>query len=256
MIFENINTEFIRKEIPALAKTNGWVQSISEIDIDLDGFKDYIIGNWGANNKFHPSRDKPLHIYADYLDDNKTFDVVLSKVSKTGKLLPVRGKECSSQQVPGLNKKITSFKEFASLTLPDIYGAENLSKASHYTTHKLESYLLKNMQNGEFEIQELPEEAQFGPILSVETSDINYDGYLDVFVVGNIYESEVETIKYDASKGVILLGNKMGGFDFLNDSSYFNNKEAKAIKKIVIGDKTHFLILNKNSNLKLLKLKK
>jgi len=254
VIFENINSEFIRKEIPALAKTNGWVQSISEVDIDLDGFKDYIIGNWGTNNKFHPTSDRPLHIYADYLDENKTFDVVLSKVSKTGNLLPVRGKECSSQQVPDLNKKITSFKEFASLTLPDIYGAENLSKASHYTAHKFESYVLKNKQNGKFEIQELPVEAQFGPILSIETFDINYDGYLDIFTVGNIYEAEVETIRYDATKGAILFGNEMGDFNFLNDPSYFNNKEAKAIKKIVIGNQTHFLILNKNSQLKILKL--
>ena len=51
-------------------------------DFDNDGFKEYVIGNWGTNNKFHPSKDKPLHIYADYLDGNTTFDVVLSKLNK------------------------------------------------------------------------------------------------------------------------------------------------------------------------------
>jgi len=255
VVFENVNSEFIKKEIPVLEKTNGWVQSISETDIDNDGFKDYIIGNWGSNNKFHPSKEKPLHVYADYLDANTSFDVILSKVSKTGDLLPVRGKECSSQQVPVLNEKVTSFKEFASLTLPDIYGTEKLNNATHFEAHKFDSYLLRNMGNGEFEIQDLPIQAQFSPTLSSAVFDINNDGFMDVFGVGNIYEAEVETIRYDASQGYVLLGNREGKFEYLTDTSYFNNKEAKAIKKITIQDKVHFLILNKNSNLKLLKLK-
>ena len=256
IIFENINSEFIKKEIPVLNNINSWFQSITETDIDNDGFKDYIIGNWGSNNKFHPTSDKPLHIYADYLDANRTFDVVLSKVSKTGDLLPLRGKECSSQQVPVLNEKVKSFKEFASLTLPDIYGEEKLNRATHFIAHNMESFVLTNIQNESFEIQELPIQSQFSPTLSSTIFDVNNDGYLDIFGVGNIHESEVETIRYDASKGYVLLGAESGRFEYLNDTSYFNNNQAKAIEKIVIGSRTHFLILNKNEELKILKLKK
>ncbi|MFD1292308.1 VCBS repeat-containing protein [Lutibacter holmesii] len=255
IVFENINSEFIKKELPILNNTNGWYQSITETDIDNDGFKDYIIGNWGTNNKFHPTSKKPLHIYADYLDSNTTFDVVLSKVSKTGALLPLRGKECSSQQVPVLNKKVKSFKEFASLTLPDIYGKDKLNNATHFMAHKMESFVLRNKQNGNFEIENLPIQAQFSPTLTTTVFDINNDGIADVFGVGNIHEAEVETIRYDASKGYVLLGSKTGGFKYLNDTSYFNNAEAKAVKHIVIGNQKHVLILNKNSALTILKLK-
>ena len=255
VIFENVGAKFIKKEIPVLENSNGWFQSITETDINNDGFKEYIIGNWGTNNKFHPSKDKPLHIYADYLDGNTTFDVVLSKVSKTGELLPVRGKECSSQQVPVLNEKVKSFKEFASLTLPDIYGEKALNNATHFTAHNFSSFILKYTKNKQFEIDELPIQAQFSPTLSSVVFDFNNDGYLDVFGVGNVYDAEVETIRYDASKGTILLGTSEGNFNFLNDSSYFNNKEAKAISKIVIGNRPHFIILNKNNTLKILKLK-
>jgi hypothetical protein len=181
--------------------------------------------------------------------------VVLSKVSKTGELLPVRGKECSSQQVPVLNEKVKSFKEFASLTLPDIYGEKALNNATHFTAHNFSSFILKYTKNKQFEIDELPIQAQFSPTLSSVVFDFNNDGYLDVFGVGNVYDAEVETIRYDASKGTILLGTSEGNFNFLNDSSYFNNKEAKAISKIVIGNKPHFIILNKNNTLKILKLK-
>jgi len=43
--------------------------------------------------------------------------------------------------------------------------------------------------------------------------------------------------------------------DYSNDSSYFNDGEAKAINKIIINKVVHFMILNKNSNLKILKVK-
>ena len=68
-----------------------------------------------------------------------------------------------------------------------------------------------------------------------------------------MYDSEVETIRYDASKGYILLGNNKRSYEFAADTSYINDNEAKTLKKIVIGNTTHFIILNKNSSLKILK---
>jgi hypothetical protein len=252
--YENKDTKFYLKNIDGITNINGWFQTITASDLDKDGNVDYIIGNWGKNNKFHPTKEKPLHIYADYFDDNSSFDIALSKVSKTGELLPLRGKECSIQQTPYLNNEVTSFAAFASATLPEIYGKNRLEKATHLTAHNFASIILRNKGNSIFEMEELPNEAQFSPTLSIEVADINKDGYLDIFGVGNINESEVETIKYDASKGCILLGNKEGKFTFINDSSYFNNKEAKAIKKIIIKEVLHFMILNKNDELTILKL--
>jgi hypothetical protein len=37
----------------------GWNQTIKVIDYDQDGDDDYLIGNYGKNNKFHPSLEKP-----------------------------------------------------------------------------------------------------------------------------------------------------------------------------------------------------
>jgi enediyne biosynthesis protein E4 len=255
VFYENKENKFYQKEIEGVSNINGWYQTITASDLDKDGNVDYIIGNWGKNNKFHPTKEKPLHIYADYFDDNSSFDIALSKVSKTGDLLPVRGKECSTQQTPFLGNKVKTFKEFAASTMPQIYGSDKLEKATHFQVHNFASIILKNKGNGKFEVQELPNEAQFSPTLGIEVADVNNDGFLDVFGVGNVYDSEVETIRYDASKGYVLLGNKEGGFTFTNDTSYYNNKEAKTIKKIVIGGVLHFIILNKNNKLYILKVK-
>ncbi len=251
--YENRESKFYLKEIDGITNVNGWFQTITASDLDKDGNVDYIIGNWGKNNKFHPTEEKPLHIYADYFDDNSSFDIALSKVSKTGDLLPIRGKECSTQQTPFLDDKVKTFAEFASATMPQIYGLEKLDNASHFITHSFASVILKNKGNGQFEIIELPNEAQFSPTLNIEVADVNNDGYLDIFGVGNVNDSEVETIKYDASKGYVLLGNKTGSYQFLNDNSYFNNKEAKTIEKIIIDGTLHFITINKNDELTILK---
>ncbi len=132
--------------------------------------------------------------------------------------------------------------------MPQIYGSEKLEKASHVVAHSFASILLKNKGNGQFVIEELPSEAQFSPTLGLEVADINNDGFLDIFGVGNVYDSEVETIQYDASKGYLLLGNKEGKYTFSTDKSYYTNKEAKEIKKIIIEGILHFIIVHKNDD--------
>lgn len=254
-LFENKDKKFIIKELDAFKNTHGWYQSITASDLDNDGNIDYIIGNWGENNKFHPTKKKPLHIYADYFDDNSTFDIALSKVSKNGDLLPVRGKECSSQQTPFINTKLKTYREFAAATLPDIYGQTKLNNATHYESFNFKSVILRNTGNSNFKIEDLTQRAQFSPILSTIIYDINNDGNLDIFGVGTINASEVETIRYDASKGFVLTGNQEGQYQFYHDTSYFNNKEATSINRITINNTVHFIILNKNDTLKLLRLK-
>ncbi|WP_296383456.1 VCBS repeat-containing protein [Winogradskyella sp.] len=255
-VFENNNAHFAKRELPELKDLNGWYQTIKEVDLDNDGFKDYIIGNWGENNKFHPSEEKPLHVYADDFDSNSSLDIILSKVSKTGELIPVRGKQCSSEQNTFINNKIKTYKEFAASNIIDIYGESELSRATHLTASNFQSIILMNNGNGNFEIKKLPKHAQFSPTLCVEAHDINNDGYLDIFGVGNVFDAEVETIRYDTSRNYVLLGNKNMKFEYSNDASYFNDNEAKAIKKIVINGITHFIIMNKNDKLKILKTRK
>lgn len=256
LLFENDNSIFKNHSITELKDTSGWYQTIKEVDLDGDGFLDYIIGNWGKNNKFHPSKEKPLHIYADDFDYNSSLDIILSKVSKTGALIPVRGKQCSSDQNNFINNKIKTFKSFASANIIEIYGEDRLKNATHLSVSNFESIILQNNRNGGFNIKTLPKHAQFSPTLGLETYDINNDGYLDIFGVGNVFEAEVETIRYDASKNYILLGNKNNKYTFLNDSSYFTDLESKAIKKIMINKELHFIILNKNEAITILKLRK
>ena len=232
----------------------GWFQTIKSFDFDNDGDKDYLVGNMGENNKFHPSIKKPLHIFANYFDDNLSYDTALSKISN-GKLYPARGKECSTQQTPFLEEKITSYKSFADATITDVYGEEKINNSLHLSVTNFHSFMLINDGKGAFSAVDLPIEAQFGPTLGFEIIDINNDGKNEILGIGDIYDAEVETIRYDASRGYIL-SEKDNSFKTLRDANFITNHEVKAIKKILIKSNPYLMLLNADNELTFLKIKK
>ena len=250
-IFQNENGHFSSISSPTLSNSNGWWYSIESTDIDRDGDEDYVIGNLGTNNKFGASIDKPFHIYCDDFDDNGTYDIVLSKEGKN-KLLPVRGRECSSEQMPFIQEKFPSYKQFAEAGLQDIYG-EKLTTALHYEAYTFESSILVNNGQDGFELRPLPNEAQFGPTMASVVRDINRDGIEDIVGVGSIFNAEVETIRYDANRGYILIGQPDGSFKGLSNSGFYNDYNAKDVKFISINGESYFLIANNDGPLRLVK---
>jgi hypothetical protein len=250
-LFNNNNGVFEKNEATSgFEDTEGWWFSITAGDFDLDGDQDYVLGNIGKNNKFQPKKDKPIFIYAKDFDNNGSFDVALSKVNN-GKLVPVRGKECSSEQNPFLLDKINSYKEFASLEMKDIYGEDKLKDAYKLTAHVFESVYVENLGNGGFKTKKLPNMAQTGPTLSFVTKDFNNDGFLDIMGVGAIYDAEVETIRYDSNYGYVLLGDGKGNFKYSKEYNPFIDSDSKDMTEININGKAHFIVVSNNAPLKI-----
>jgi enediyne biosynthesis protein E4 len=249
--FNNVEGVFTKANMESETKS-GWYQSISVIDYDSDGDEDYFVGNYGENNKFHPTEDKPLHIYANYFDDNQSYDIALSK-EDNGDLYPVRGKECSSQQTPFLNDKIGTYSEFANSNIIDVYGKDNIETALHLYATTFSSYFIENKGDGNFEFKKLPNEAQFGPTLDYKFLDFNNDGIKEVIGIGSIYDAEVETIRYDASKGYIL---KREGDELKVHEELINisAEEANNSESITINNRQYLLIKNVNNKLSLVRV--
>ncbi len=253
-ILTNTNGTFKKETIPEFDKTEGWQYSIASTDFDNDGDTDYVIGNIGMNNKFHPSIDKPLHIFSADFDGNGSYDIALSK-KYNGQLVPTRGKECSSDQTPFLNEKIGTYKEFASLNIEGIYGNDKISNSNHLILYNFHSRYVENLGNGHFKIKDLPIEAQKGPTLDIEVLDVNKDGHMDIVGIGNMYDAEVETVRYDASKGYILLGDSKGNFTPSRNNGFSIDKDMRAISRILISGVPHLVIANNNDQLSFFKLK-
>ncbi|MBV1888039.1 MAG: VCBS repeat-containing protein, partial [Urechidicola sp.] len=166
-----------------------------------------------------------------------------------GKQVPVRGKECSSEQNPFLLDKIETFKEFASLDMNEIYGEEKLKEAFQLTAHTFETTYFENLGDGNFQSTTLMNQAQTGPTLSLITGDFNKDGHQDIMGVGAIYEAEVETIRYDSNYGYVLLGDGQGTFVYSKDYDPFIDSNSKDVIAIDIKGKSHYIVVSNNAPL-------
>ncbi|WP_034061417.1 VCBS repeat-containing protein [Lacinutrix jangbogonensis] len=243
--FINDGEKFAKKETDL--STEGLWFSLASGDIDNDGDIDFVAGNLGANSKFKASLKKPFNIYGSDFDKNGSYDLVLSAY-EGDKNYPVRGKECSSQQMPSLLEKFPTYKSFAESDMKQLYGS-NLDEAHHLTARHLKSSIFINDGNGNFIMKDLPNEAQFSPIMGIELEDINGDNKIDIVAAGNLYEAEVETVRYDAGRGVCLIGDGENNFKPLTPevSGFFAWNNVKSITKITLDNKKCF-ILGVNNN--------
>lgn len=193
-----------------LATATGWWFSLAAADLDGDGDQDLVAGNMGLNSKYPASDKEPFHIYCHDFDRSGSLDIVLGYYNE-GQCFPVRGRTCSSQQMPFIKEKFPTYKAFGNATLRDIYG-NDLDSALHYQATTLASTVFLNDGKGKFTMQRLPEMAQLSAINGILIQDFSGDGKKDLLVAGNLHTTEVETSRADASVGLLLQGNGKGGF--------------------------------------------
>ncbi len=254
-VFKNDNGIFKIAKNETLKNTEGLWFSIESTDIDNDGDMDYFVGNLGLNTKYKASVKKPFHVFCDDFDNSGTYDIVLTSNYK-GTLVPSRGRECSSQQMPFIKDKFPTFSEFAEATLEDIYSKAALDKALHLKVHMLNSVFLENDGNGNFEIKSLPKMLQIAPIMDFEFINIDNNKAKEIIAIGNHYNAEVETVRYDASLGSVL-SYKDKKFEVLNmnKSGFINIGNSKDIITINKKNDTILLITNNNDRVNLFSTK-
>jgi len=208
--FENKKSKFVnaseKYQIPEL---RGLWFSVEEVNLNSDGQADFIIGNIGENTKYKASLEKPLRIYGGDFDESGTWDLVLSKPYKDA-YVPLRGLECSSQQMPFIKDKFKTYDLFAKATIDDVYGT-SLSDAYSKEVNTLSSFALISKDNT-YELVPLPAMAQAFPVLDIEIWDLDQDGLDEIILSGNIYDTEVETPRLDAGMGLVLSYKQDSGF--------------------------------------------
>jgi len=248
--FNNDNGVLKNVDYPGFKESAGWWNCIEAADFDADGDLDLIAGNLGTNSKYAASIKEPMQVYCDDFDKSGNLDIVLAQFFE-GNCYPVRGRECSSEQMPFISQKFPSYTVFAEASLSDIFGSESLSHSKVLKAHLLESVYIENLGD-DFRITPLPNMAQLSPIQDVVVRDINMDGHLDAILVGNSYSPEVETGRYDAGTGLVLQGNGKGHFIALNSSKtgLFTPFDARKTSFIQLpSEKSVLLVANNNGAL-------
>ena len=194
---------------------NGLWQRIQPFDIDMDGDMDYLLGNWGTNNKFKASDQYPMKMYYHDLDKNGKTEVIIS-IEKNGEYYPLLGLDELGGQMVSLRKKYTSYKEFAGQTIEEIFKELNLDEATLFTVDKLQSGYLKNDQ-GKFSFVPFPTKMQVSPITSFLSFDFDKDGENEILAGGNYFGVQPFHGRFDSFAGALIksttdiyLGNEIG----------------------------------------------
>ena len=247
MFFTNDGKEFSLTKIGEVNKMVGWWNKITAIDLDNDGDDDYLLGNLGENYKYKATDEEPFEIFSGDFDNNGKQDIVLGYYSESN-LYPVRGFQCSSEQMPDLQNQFDTYKSFGTADIFEIYGAE-LEDALHYKANNFSSLILWNKGNEEFDIEKLPSQAQLAPIKDFIVQDFDKDNHLDILLAGNWYVSEVETPRADSGTGLLLTNNKnQFTAKTISESGFFANKDVRKLAYVSCGQKSPLIIVANNNN--------
>ena len=251
-ILSNINNKF--KDISdksGLAQETGWWNCVISADFDDDGDMDLVAGNLGLNYKYKAGKKFPFELYAKDFDNNGKLDLVFGYYN-SDTLYPLHGLKSSSFQLPFIKQKFTTYDAFARATLADVYGTENLQSALNYKARDFASCYIENKGDGTFKNHPLENLAQISSVNSIVTEDINGDGHLDLVLAGNLYGSEAETPRNDASIGLYLVGDGAGNFKPVSarESGLLIGGDVKEICMIHLGkSKIRGIIAAKNNSL-------
>lgn len=192
-----------RTEQAGLAAAKGWWNALCPCDVDGDGDIDYLAGNQGRNTKYSASADKPARLYFGDFDDDGRRDLVEARY-EGDRLLPVRGRSCSSGAMPMIARKFPTYDQFAQSLLRDIYSEEKLATCGEVNATQLASCLLRNDGKGTFTIEPLPRRAQIAPINAmVVVGDF-------IVCAQNNFSPEPETGRHDGGTGLVLRRSLQG----------------------------------------------
>jgi hypothetical protein len=194
-----------------LSDETGWWNCLTSTDFDKDGDMDLVAGNLGLNYKYKASKTYPFELYVKDFDNNGKQDLVFGYYN-SDTLYPLHGLKSSSLQLPFIKQKFPTYNAFARATLSDVYGSDNLKNATNFKAVNFATCYLENTGAGVFKIIPLPVPAQISSVNSIISEDFDDDGHMDMVIAGNMFGSDPETPRNDASIGLFLKGNGSGVF--------------------------------------------
>ena len=201
------NGKFVKNEVPELDNLKGWWNTIHVADLNNDGLPEIIAGNHGLNSRFEASVSQPITLYVNDFDKNGFQDPILTGYAEDGKEYPYALRHNLIDQIKSLKKKFPDYESYQYATIRDIFTESQLNSSVQLSVNQLASVIIWNNGNYEFEVSELPTQAQLSPVYAISTGDYDKDNDIDIILGGNLYGAKPEIGRYDASYGAFLENN-------------------------------------------------
>ncbi|WP_420154565.1 VCBS repeat-containing protein [Siphonobacter sp.] len=182
-------------------------------DLNKDGREDGILGNLGLNSRFRRKGSNHLKMWVKDIDSNGQAEQILAYEDQSGSYYPLAGKDELGKQLPSvINKKFTTYADFAGKTVEDIFNKGELNGATEFEINRYSSVWLENKGDLRFVIHELPAPAQWSKLYAFAIGDVDGNGTPDVLTGGNLYSVNPAQGQYNANPGLILFNDGKGNF--------------------------------------------
>ncbi|WBL21004.1 VCBS repeat-containing protein [Zunongwangia sp. HRR-M8] len=180
-------------------------------DLNKDGLPDLILGNRGTNSFYNASKKDPVKVYISDFDHNGTTEQIFTRTINR-KDVPIHLRRELSGQISSVKKQNLKFAEYATKSIDQLFSKDVLDEALVKEISGFKSIIAINKGDGNFEVQEMPAQAQFSSIHAIETMDINNDSNLDIIIAGNDYDLKPQFSRLDANYGLVLMNDGNGSF--------------------------------------------
>ncbi|MCS3736318.1 VCBS repeat-containing protein [Mucilaginibacter dorajii] len=218
-IFINVNGKFEDQTGRYLLKKyTGWWNCITTGDFNKDGHPDFILGNQGTNTQCKVSDTEPAEMYFKDFDNNGAIDPILCFYINH-KSYPYVTRDELLEQISMMRPRFTNYKSYADATINDVFTPAELQGAGHLTANTLSTTYLLSDKSGRLHEVKLPPEVQFSPVFTITPVDYNHDGITDLLFCGNISQARLRFGKSDANFGLLLKGERNGGFSAVSQQA-------------------------------------
>ena len=214
--FMNQQGKLVPEVLPGLEQSRGNWNSLRVVDLNGDSYPEILAGNMGQNNFFETG----MRLYVADFDKNGYLDQITA-FKRGDKYYPILDKDELIAQLPSVKKRVLYYKDYAKMSLEELFDPQLLEKALVYEIDRLKTTVYLN-QKDKFTPLDLPQEVQYTSNYSMRESDVNQDGITDVVLGGNQYKIKPQFGRQDASKGGVIFGEMVNDDYQLNRFEHLN----------------------------------
>jgi len=199
----------VTRELGMSTRSSRW-NGVTVGDFDGDGKLDIVATSWGRNIPWQTSTERPYTLLVTRFADDRLGLLFARADSLTNREMPLDPLSRLGAAIPSIKSQFATYAAFAKADVGALLGPA-ASRAVRVGATTFDHTLFLN-RGDHFEAHALPTAAQLAPSFGVVVADFDGDGYEDLFLAQNFFPTEINTIRFDAGAGLLLLGDGSGGF--------------------------------------------
>ena len=238
------NNEGLLSEITLPGNLSGLWQSIDIYDIDHDGDKDILLGNWGLNTRFNFAQSSLRMYHSDFNSDGNKETIIAYQ--RGDEYYPLHSKSEIESQLNYVKKIFPKHKDYSLKTVNQISSKEAIENSKIYELNQMASGYFENVNDNFESFKMFPSEFQMAPITCF--ASININNISNLLVGGNSFRVNSYHGGYSSLKGIIL--EDINNYAPVSDYGIAPfNEQIQTIESIHMKDHEKLFIIPNNGEL-------